>query len=108
MFSYAGIIFLSSSILLLHRSDAFLGWIFRGKAADTEEIIGDNDRKVPLVKSDVQFEMATSDEKFLLQQHITKDLSPLDTCHHLVSIDQGFDVVFQRCVCVCVWTFSAI
>ena len=41
---------------------------------------------VPPPRGKVPFEMTTTDDKFLAEAQFTKELSPLDLCHHMVSI----------------------
>lgn len=41
-------------------------------------------------KGKVPFEMTTTDEKFLAEARFTKELSPLDLCHHMVMLSNGY------------------
>ena len=69
------------------------GWFFSGRSnsADTDKTT------VSALNGKVPFEMTTADEKFLAQARFTKELSPLDLCHHMV-----------RCFTHCVSFWPAI
>ena len=62
-------------------------WFFsgsKGASSPEEKIV------VSEPKGKVPFEMTTADEKFLAEARFTKELSPLDLCHHMVMFSDGY------------------
>ena len=61
-------------------------WFFSGSKGNSspeeKTVVSGPEGKVP-------FEMTTADEKFLAEARFTKELSPLDLCHHMVTLSAG-------------------
>ena len=87
MLAHRIIVVIFTTMVLICPTDAFLSWLFRGNGDDNGDRSEEVEKSVPMPRGDVPFEMTTTDEKFLSEakEHMTKDLTPLDTCHHLVS-----------------------
>ena len=66
--------------ILFGLSELSHSWFFRKTESKKEQSA---QTEIP---TEVPFEMKISDEKFLMQADFIKDLSPLEACHHLVSI----------------------
>ncbi len=73
-------------IVIQEATAGVFSWLWntgKGENSGPEEMV-----TVPPPRGKVPFEMTTSDDKFLAEAHFTKELSPLDLCHHMVSTTQ--------------------
>ena len=66
----------------IHLTVGLLSWLFGENDAETRQSNEQVPAAVITSKTSTPFEMQTADDKFLAQAQFTKDLSPLDVCHH--------------------------